>query len=99
MLEIATIGLFIGAALAVMFRVLAVVVAIPAVMMIIAATGVTYGRSAWWTAIAVAVGAASVQIGYVGGAMLLFALRNRYMAAKVPARPRKRLEESLTGQR
>jgi hypothetical protein len=98
MLEIATIGVFIGATLAVMFRVLAVIVAMPAVMMMIAAAGVTHGRPAWWIAIAMAVGAASVQIGYIGGAVL-FALRNRYMAAKFPASPRKRMEESLTGQR
>jgi hypothetical protein len=98
MLEIATIGVFMGATLAVMFRVIAVVVAVPAVTMIIAATGITHGRSGWWIAIAMAVGAASIQIGYVGGAMLLFAVRNRHVAAKLPVSPRKRMEESLTGQ-
>ena len=103
MLEVAVIGIFIGGALATRFiggalatrfRVLVFVVAIPVVMMVIVAAGATYGRSSLWIAIAMAVAAASVQLGYIGGGMLPFGLGNRRAAAT----PRKQIRETPAGQ-
>lgn len=75
MVALAVVGVLVGAVLALRFKVFALVVAISSVSVVIAVAG---GSNVWWTAGAIAVAAASVQLGYFGAAVLRFALNKQF---------------------
>ena len=77
MLEVGIISVLVGAVLALRFRVLALLVAIPFMLAVVAVGGVARGMATWWTAIAMVVATVSVQLGYLGGSILWLATRHR----------------------
>jgi hypothetical protein len=70
MVEIAVIGVIVGAVLAVRFSVYALIVAIPLLLAVAALAAVSNEETGWWIAVAMALAAASVQVGYFGESVL-----------------------------
>jgi hypothetical protein len=70
MVELAIIGLLVGAGMAPRFTVFALVPAIIFMLAVIAMAGVAGGETVWWIVGVVAAVSISIQFGYLGGAIL-----------------------------
>ena len=70
MAVLSTISAIVGVALGLRFKLLILVPAIGLVAAIIGAGGVGSGESPWHLALAIAAAAISIQVGYLGGAMV-----------------------------
>ena len=73
MVELTIIGLLVGAALGLQFRVFALVPLMPFMLAVVAMGGVLQGETASWIVGAMAAVGISVQFSYLGGAILRFA--------------------------
>jgi hypothetical protein len=76
-IALALVGLIVGATIAMHFRVFALIPAIILMLATIAIVGMLHWESGMWIASSMALAATSLQLGFLGGGIILFALREK----------------------